>query len=140
MNRLVFIKMSTLLLPIRDYASNLFLIEFIFKWSIFNLSGHLDFISWIPTLPSVTLLLFKRPDSDFDTLLHKTDKRYYFCPNQRQIRISQVLQGYVLCKWKSFVKILSNWKKLTFLYGNCWNLMSFWSLLHITQKYQVNLI
>ena len=69
------IKMSTLFSTIRDNASNLFLIEFICKWPIINLSGHLDFISWSPTLALVKLLLFKQPDSDLDTLLHKTNER-----------------------------------------------------------------
>ena len=71
------IKMSTLFLTIRDSASNLFWIEFIFIWPIINLSGHLDFISWSPTLSSVILflLLFEKPDLNLDSLLHKTDER-----------------------------------------------------------------
>ena len=67
--------MSTLFLTIRDNASNLFRIEFIFKRSIINLSGHLDFISWSPTLASGKLPLFEQPNSDLDSLLHKTDER-----------------------------------------------------------------
>ena len=63
--------MSTLVLTITDNASNLFRIDFIFKWPIINLSGHLDFISWCPTSASVKLL-FEQPNSDLDLLLHKT--------------------------------------------------------------------
>ena len=65
------IKMSTLVLTIRDHVSNLFQIDFILKWPIINLSGYLDFISWCPTLALVKLL-FEQPDSDLDSLLHKT--------------------------------------------------------------------
>ena len=67
--------MSALLLTTRGNASNLFQIEFIFKWSIINLSGHPDFISWRPNCAYVKLLLLEQPDSDLDSLLHKTDER-----------------------------------------------------------------
>ena len=69
------IRISTLFLTIRNNASNLFRIEFIFKWPIINLSGLLDFISWSPTLASVKLILFEQTDLDLDTLLLKTDER-----------------------------------------------------------------
>ena len=43
--------------------------------TIINLSEHLDFISWSPTLASVKLLSFEQPDGDLHSLLHKIDER-----------------------------------------------------------------